>query len=65
MYLPSVDTTAESSDYPEEVDCMLVVDLKLCNQERKWSAAEGILQGSTGNYGGGTQLLLRLLSVPF
>lgn len=43
----------------------LQVDLKLCNQEWKWSVTRGVSHGSVGNYSGGTQLLLCLLSLPF
>lgn len=36
-----------------------------CNQVWKWSVTWGVFQGSVGNYSGGTQLLLCLLSLPF
>lgn len=44
---------------------VLQVDLKLCNQEWKWPVTRGVFHGSIGNYSGGTQLLLCLLSLPF
>lgn len=65
---PLVNTTAESLFELAGGSgwlYVLVVDLKLCNQEWKWSAAWGVFQGSVGNYWGGTQLLLCLCLYPF